>query len=1212
MQRKHVHRSGATLVELLLFTGVIAIMAGAIVSFSLFSRGLGTRNELIAEVEQNGSQVIQRILQEVQNADLIAYPPAGQAADTLVLVRLNPLPHGSTPHSEIVIQLFHDRLRLIETEYNTLKARMEIKENAFLTTMDVGVDQLSFLHLSAGGSDEGLSFSLRVFNKEAGTEVEENLYYRQFRSTTSLRPSHACSNDLNCITAGYTKCCEGVCRPSCLSGCTADTQCKTTIGEICCVSDIVAGAKSCRLPQNCQKRCVTVDDCPNDAPFCQEACKQRIPTCDNGVCTSLYAGSCATCSWCGDGYTDRNGSDDSPGTVGIDDDSDGITDNASEILSPGTDDEECDDGCILPNDPPGCDNGPPYNDTNACSNTCRAQVCGDGVAHAGMEECDDGNLLVGDGCDAACKTEIICGVARLDVAFVIDTSGSMQWEDRLPAAKAAVTKFIEYMDFPKDKAAIISFGDTGNIRQALTSNEADLKNAVNGLTAAGGTNIQHGLELARQELASVNSTAQMKITILLSDGGPNRTTAASNSCIFPPPPADHCGVVAEANSLKNSPLNTSLFAIGLGVDDNAKLLLAEVSSNPDSAYLYFAPTVDDLTNIYESISDKICVCGQTQTCQTDSHCASGFVCQSNMCVLPGTNPCNDDNDADYDSCTNRCFLPECGDGTTSLTAGEQCDDGGICIGGTAAGALCTIVNAATVCTGGGTCVPQSNDGCTGTVDPNNKCRIEPLCGNKKKETLEKCDDGGLCEGGTAHGMPCTKNWANPNVDCEGPGGNGVCTTKSLDGCDASCQKEKTPGEVCRIGGEPCFVDADCNSSPTVYCGDCGGGCDTTYRGQCSAGACTIRKCPFADKCPSPACCNRKVDQYEQCDDGKRCDNLSGAKSGELCKVDADCAGGSCFGFNGDGCSNSCTSTALCGNGVRDMATGEGCDDGKRCTNNGNPCTADSDCTPGVCRGFSNDGCRSPQIGYAESLGDTPVSITKLPPELTVTGNSRSSVLFLTAAIVGLIALTVGMGMFTRTASVMPIAFLALVLGSVMGITAGKRGWSPVGTVYLQASSSSSSSLSSSSSSSSFSSSSGSAGMVCGNGSCVGAENCSNCPSDCQCPLGNACNAGVCTTATASCQVEQVCGDGRIVSPETCDDGGVCNGSAVPAYNGVNCLLIDVGDNPTDASDNPGIYGVQRCVATGGTCVKQPTACPIGCGVPSSSSSMSGMSSSSSS
>jgi cysteine-rich repeat protein len=37
-----------------------------------------------------------------------------------------------------------------------------------------------------------------------------------------------------------------------------------------------------------------------------------------------------------------------------------------------------------------------------------ATVCGDGIA-GGTEQCDDGNLTPGDGCDATCKLETITG-----------------------------------------------------------------------------------------------------------------------------------------------------------------------------------------------------------------------------------------------------------------------------------------------------------------------------------------------------------------------------------------------------------------------------------------------------------------------------------------------------------------------------------------------------------------------------------------------------------------------------------------------------------------------------------------------------------------------------------------------------------------------------------------------------------------------------------
>lgn len=49
---------GFTLVELLLFTGIMAIMAGAIVSFSMFGTNVGSTNEVRAEVEAAGANVI--------------------------------------------------------------------------------------------------------------------------------------------------------------------------------------------------------------------------------------------------------------------------------------------------------------------------------------------------------------------------------------------------------------------------------------------------------------------------------------------------------------------------------------------------------------------------------------------------------------------------------------------------------------------------------------------------------------------------------------------------------------------------------------------------------------------------------------------------------------------------------------------------------------------------------------------------------------------------------------------------------------------------------------------------------------------------------------------------------------------------------------------------------------------------------------------------
>ncbi|MEK7137172.1 MAG: VWA domain-containing protein, partial [Patescibacteria group bacterium] len=610
--------------------------------------------------------------------------------------------------------------------------------------------------------------------------------------------------------------------------------------------------------------------------------------------------------------------------------------------------------------------------------------------HFGEEECDDGNLVNGDGCDSACKEEVVCAIARINIAFVIDTSGSMRWDDRLKAAKAAVTKFVEYMDFPKDRAAVISFGDTATIRQALTTVESDLKSAVNNLQPAWGTNIQHGLSLAKAQLDA--ATSRVKIIILLTDGAPNRKNASSDLCTFAVPPNDDCGVIAEAALAKAAGMK--VFSVGLGVDGATELLLKEVANDPDAVYYHFAPGAEEVLAVYGAISDAICPCSAGDLCDPakgDADCASGFQCLAGKCRLTGQTGCDESDGNNYDECTNACFTPVCGDGIKSVGLGEQCDDGGTCSGGAYNGTLCTKVNEVTVCAGV-SCVPVSGDGCSGGAPG---CRVEPLCGNRIREGWESCDDGGTCVGGTKDGMACKKTWADPNVDC--PNG-GACTPQNGDGCSGSCSSEWSPSpSYCRIEGEPCFKDEDCNEPDTIVCGSCAGGNATTYNGQCDIpnGACVKRIAPVSGYCPVPLCCNNVKEGYEECDDGRRCNGASGAAAGNVCTSDAQCgAVGRCIGFNGDGCTGACA-LPQCSNGMDDADTEDvlvdiadpGCHTDGNASNPASYSPQDNDETDVISSGASKE----PSICTTDGLGSAPwLSLANCQPSdnanTTYTGN----------------------------------------------------------------------------------------------------------------------------------------------------------------------------------------------------------------------------------
>ena len=98
-----------------------------------------------------------------------------------------------------------------------------------------------------------------------------------------------------------------------------------------------------------------------------------------------------------------------------------------------------------------------------------------------------------------------------------------------------------------------------------------------------------------------------------------------------------------------------------------------------------------------------CAGGSNSTlpCETNSDCPGG------SCQLPGSMVAGD-------GCGVTCREESwCGDGV--IDAGEQCDDGGRCIGGSNDGALCTMH---TECPGG-TCTAVGGDGCT------SNCTVEP-------------------------------------------------------------------------------------------------------------------------------------------------------------------------------------------------------------------------------------------------------------------------------------------------------------------------------------------------------------------------------------------------------------------------------------------------------------------------------------------------------
>lgn len=115
-----------------------------------------------------------------------------------------------------------------------------------------------------------------------------------------------------------------------------------------------------------------------------------------------------------------------------------------------------------------------------------------------------------------------------DIILVIDTSGSMSGT-RLAAAKSAANRFIDkLLPSTTTRIGIVNFDFYAHDTHALSNNASDLKTAINGLNANGGTFTQAGVKQAEAMLASADPPADNKHIVLLSDGVPTYSYGLTN------------------------------------------------------------------------------------------------------------------------------------------------------------------------------------------------------------------------------------------------------------------------------------------------------------------------------------------------------------------------------------------------------------------------------------------------------------------------------------------------------------------------------------------------------------------------------------------------------------------------------------------------------------------------------------------------------------
>jgi Tfp pilus assembly protein PilW len=163
-------QQGFTLVELLLYVALTGTMLFALSTFFMALLQARVKNQAIAEVEQQGLQVIQSFTQVARNAQAITAPVAGSSANSTTF---DVVLAGDDP-----------------TIFDISGGQIRIKEGAAaaipLTSTSVTASGLTFTNLTIGTTDgtERIEFTLTYVNPSGRNEFD---YSKTFYASATIR-----------------------------------------------------------------------------------------------------------------------------------------------------------------------------------------------------------------------------------------------------------------------------------------------------------------------------------------------------------------------------------------------------------------------------------------------------------------------------------------------------------------------------------------------------------------------------------------------------------------------------------------------------------------------------------------------------------------------------------------------------------------------------------------------------------------------------------------------------------------------------------------------------------------------------------------------------------------------------------------------------------------------------------------------------------------